>query len=131
MYNSHQNFNNREFSHAAAALSVDLLRSSLWVLSLDIGGDLSVSLHPLMPVLPAELFSGQTETDQQSRDQADVDGPIDDWGPVVRIEDQPEVLHFIPAATIWKDIFIFGTETFYLYVRVFLHQQSITKYLLI
>ena len=57
-------------------------------------GDLSISLHPLMPVLPADLLSGQvhnTEADQESRDQADVDGPVDDSRPVVRIEDQSDV----------------------------------------
>ena len=50
-----------------------------------------------MPALPAELLSAQfkhTEADQKSRDQADVDGTVDDSRPVVRIEDQSEVLHF-------------------------------------
>ena len=50
----------KKFSNAAAALSVGLLGSSL-SLSFDIDGDLSISLHPLMPVLPAGLLSRDLE----------------------------------------------------------------------
>ena len=87
-YNSHQDFNNRISSHEVEALSVDLIGSSLWVLSPDISGDLSISLHPLMPVLPAELLSRkkvEEEADQKTRDQADVDGKVEDRRPVIGV----------------------------------------------
>ena len=55
----------------------------------------SDSPPPRMMEIPSFvfLFFFCAFPNKQSRDQADVDGPVDDSRPFVRIEDQSEVLH--------------------------------------